>query len=47
MRRFERVEYELTTLGRSIVAPLAAIRGWAGQHIDGVLAARQISKRPR
>jgi DNA-binding HxlR family transcriptional regulator len=41
------VEYELTTLGRSLVAPLAAIRDWAEQHIDEVLAARQLGKRPR
>ena len=41
------VEYALTPLGRSLVAPLAAIRDWAEQHIEEVLAARRIPKRAR
>ncbi len=28
------VEYELTPLGRTLVAPLAAIRDWAEEHLD-------------
>lgn len=35
------VEYSLTPLGRTLTAPLAAIRDWAEQHIQAVLAARQ------
>lgn len=34
------VEYSLTPLGRTLVEPLAAIRTWAEDHIQGVLAAR-------
>jgi DNA-binding HxlR family transcriptional regulator len=36
-----RVEYELTELGRTLNAPLGALRHWAEQHIAAVLAARE------
>lgn len=35
------VEYALTTLGRSLSGPIRAIREWAENHINEVLAARQ------
>ena len=35
------VEYSLTTLGRTLVEPLGAIRAWAEQHIEQVQAARE------
>ena len=35
-----RVEYELTTLGRTLHAPLLALSRWAEEHIAEVLAAR-------
>jgi DNA-binding HxlR family transcriptional regulator len=34
------VEYSLTPSGRTLTEPLEAIRRWAEQHIEGVLAAR-------
>jgi DNA-binding HxlR family transcriptional regulator len=34
------VEYSLTSLGETLVAPLASIRDWAEGHIEEVLAAR-------
>ena len=34
------VEYSLTATGRTLTRPLEAIRSWAEQHIDAVLAAR-------
>jgi DNA-binding HxlR family transcriptional regulator len=34
------VEYSLTSLGATLVRPLAAIRDWAEQHIEAVQAAR-------
>lgn len=34
------VEYSLTAAGRTLTEPLEAIRCWAEQHIDEVLAAR-------
>jgi DNA-binding HxlR family transcriptional regulator len=34
------VEYSLTPVGETLTAPLAAIRDWAEQHIEHVLAAR-------
>jgi DNA-binding HxlR family transcriptional regulator len=34
------VEYSLTPLGRTLTGPLAAIRLWAEQHIEELLAAR-------
>ncbi len=34
------VEYSLTPLGNTLVAPLKAIRDWAEQHIEQVQAAR-------
>lgn len=36
-----RVEYELTTLGRTLHAPLQALGRWAEEHIEEVLAARE------
>lgn len=30
------VEYELTALGRSLAAPLAALRTWAEEHLDDI-----------
>lgn len=35
-----RVEYELTELGRTLQAPLNAIRDWAEQYVNAVEAAR-------
>ncbi|MET9621730.1 MULTISPECIES: helix-turn-helix domain-containing protein [unclassified Streptomyces] len=35
-----RVEYELTALGRSLLPVMCAIKGWAEDHMDEVLAAR-------
>ncbi|GMA21683.1 transcriptional regulator [Arsenicicoccus piscis] len=35
-----RVDYELTALGRTLVEPLDALRGWAEQHAGEVLEAR-------
>ena len=35
-----RVEYELTPLGRTLCEPIAAIRHWAEEYIDEVLAAQ-------
>ncbi|MFF0493671.1 winged helix-turn-helix transcriptional regulator [Nocardia sp. NPDC003482] len=35
-----RVDYELTPLGRSLLPVMSAIKGWAEQHMDEVLAAR-------
>ncbi|MGO1228557.1 winged helix-turn-helix transcriptional regulator [Brachybacterium sp. AOP42-C2-15] len=35
-----RVEYELTPLGRSLLAPLHGLVEWARQHMDEVQAAR-------
>jgi DNA-binding HxlR family transcriptional regulator len=36
-----RVEYELTTLGRTLHAPLLALSRWAEEHIAEVLTARE------
>ncbi|MCS7482627.1 winged helix-turn-helix transcriptional regulator [Umezawaea endophytica] len=35
-----RVDYELTPLGRSLVAPLRALRDWSEHHIDLIQSAR-------
>ena len=35
------VEYSLTPLGLTLTEPLAAIRTWAEEHIEAVLAARE------
>jgi DNA-binding HxlR family transcriptional regulator len=35
------VEYSLTPLGETLIAPLAAIRDWAEHHIPEMLAARE------
>jgi DNA-binding HxlR family transcriptional regulator len=35
-----RVEYSITPLGATLVAPLAAIRIWSEKHIEEVLAAQ-------
>jgi len=37
------VEYSLTTLGRTLAEPLAAIRAWAERHIDEIEASRTAS----
>jgi DNA-binding HxlR family transcriptional regulator len=36
-----RVEYELTLLGKTLCAPIAAIRDWAETNIDQVAAAQE------
>ncbi|GAA3670825.1 helix-turn-helix domain-containing protein [Lentzea roselyniae] len=36
-----RVEYELTPLGRTLRTPLRALKRWAEEHIEQVLAARE------
>ena len=41
------VEYSLTPTGRTLSAPLAAVRDWAETHISSVLAARARSPRRR
>jgi DNA-binding HxlR family transcriptional regulator len=33
-------EYELTSLGRDLIDPLAALRGWAETHIETIIATR-------
>lgn len=40
-----RVEYALTPLGRTLVAPIDAIAAWSCEHIDDVEAAQQRSDR--
>jgi DNA-binding HxlR family transcriptional regulator len=34
------VEYSLTPVGRTLTKPLGAVRDWAEQHIEELLAAR-------
>jgi DNA-binding HxlR family transcriptional regulator len=36
-----RVDYELTELGRTLTAPIAALEAWARDHIDDVVASRE------
>jgi DNA-binding HxlR family transcriptional regulator len=36
-----RVEYELTQLGHSVIAPLAVLSNWAHAHIDEIDASRR------
>jgi DNA-binding HxlR family transcriptional regulator len=36
-----RVEYELTSLGLSLLEPIAVNRRWAEAHLEDVLAARE------
>jgi DNA-binding HxlR family transcriptional regulator len=36
-----RVDYELTALGRTLTAPIAALEAWAREHIGDVIAARE------
>ncbi len=36
-----RVEYELTVLGRSALAPMAALRRWAEAHVTEIQAAQE------
>lgn len=36
-----RVDYELTALGRTLTAPIAALESWAREHIGDVIAARE------
>lgn len=38
-----RVEYRLTPLGHSLTEPINAIRAWSEQHVDEVLAARELA----
>jgi DNA-binding HxlR family transcriptional regulator len=35
-----RVEYELTPIGRSLIAPINAITDWAETHVSAITAAR-------
>lgn len=35
-----RTQYELTDLGRELVGPLRALRGWAEMHIDQIIENR-------
>jgi DNA-binding HxlR family transcriptional regulator len=39
-----KVEYKLTALGESILAPIAALRDWAYMNYDKVLQAQQTAK---
>lgn len=36
-----RVDYELTPLGGTLLAPIAALEGWATSHMRDVVAARE------
>jgi DNA-binding HxlR family transcriptional regulator len=36
-----RVEYELTALGRSLIAPIDAVSEWAETHVGQITAARE------
>jgi len=36
-----RVDYELTDLGRSVIALMAGIKSWSEQHVEEILAARE------
>jgi DNA-binding HxlR family transcriptional regulator len=42
-----RVDYELTGLGRTLRAPIAALEQWARDHMSDVLAAREDYDRHR
>ena len=37
-----RVDYELTPLGQTLRAPIAALEGWAVEHMDEIVAARGV-----
>jgi DNA-binding HxlR family transcriptional regulator len=39
-----RVEYELTALGRSLLAPMAAVCAWAEAHWEELLDAREATE---
>jgi DNA-binding HxlR family transcriptional regulator len=39
--RVRRVEYELTSLGRSLLEPMAAVCAWAQDHWEELLDARE------
>ncbi|MCM4081735.1 winged helix-turn-helix transcriptional regulator [Paractinoplanes hotanensis] len=41
-----RVDYELTTLGRSLLSLVGALENWAETHIDDVQAAREAYDNP-
>ncbi|MER6996979.1 helix-turn-helix domain-containing protein [Streptomyces sp. NPDC000410] len=41
-----RVEYELTDLGRTLLAPIDAIGAWAFEHGDEVMAAQEAESAP-
>jgi DNA-binding HxlR family transcriptional regulator len=36
-----RVEYQLTALGRTLLAPIDAVGAWAFEHGDEVMAAQE------
>jgi DNA-binding HxlR family transcriptional regulator len=36
-----RVDYELTSLGRSLISPINAITDWAETHVSAITAARE------
>ena len=38
-----RVDYELTTLGASLTAPIATLTDWAETHLGRILASRETS----
>lgn len=42
-----RVDYALTTLGRSLLVPIALMKSWAEQHMPGVQQARDEYDRVR
>ncbi|MFD9864597.1 winged helix-turn-helix transcriptional regulator [Streptomyces alboflavus] len=42
-----RVEYALTDLGRTLIAPIEAFGAWAHEHGDEVLAAQDRAEAPR
>ena len=37
-----RVEYELTALGRTLIAPLSALAGWAQTNREAILSSRAV-----
>ncbi|MFH8282664.1 winged helix-turn-helix transcriptional regulator [Streptomyces antibioticus] len=41
-----RVEYRLTALGRSLLAPIDAVGAWAFEHGDEVMAAQEAASAP-
>ncbi|WP_425829308.1 winged helix-turn-helix transcriptional regulator [Streptomyces fractus] len=41
-----RVEYQLTALGRTLLAPIDAVGAWAFEHGDAVMAAQEAACTP-